>query len=379
MLLGRIRTGRALVSILSACLYVPVAAQTVKTVDTAQESGTLRMVSRQEGEAIVQVAWELRRGLGPKPDCSHFVNAIYAQAGLDYEYARTQDVFEGIDSFRRVHRPQPGDLVVWQGHMGIVVDPDEHSFYSSVLSGFAIENYRSGYWMNRGQPRFYRYVIDEVHKARLAAHLTAPQLVPGPRQSGSVSGVSSNTDPDLRRSATISLPASERITQSASGDAEISDTVFVSSHLRPSREEVQAALIRLADANGDRLQQQAAMRPNQSIVVSDQVAVAELKVYDHSGWAELQIKETGSVRSRQGDLQPTERWRVYLHREERGWVMLVPQDRIYLRRGLAIRVLADQVAMMSRAPANDREIKKAVKALDDVLSRQISGPTAGLQ
>ncbi len=375
MVSGRIRISSVLVSLLSACLYVPVAAQTVETV---YENEGLRLTSREEGEAIVQVAWELRRGLSPKPDCSHFVNAIYAQAGLEYEYARAEELFDGIDSFRRVHRPQPGDLVVWQGHVGIVVDPDEHSFYSSVLSGFAIEDYRSNYWTTRGQPRFYRYVIDAVHQARLNAHLNSLRIMPAATQSGSMRGSLSGRDLDMRKRTSDSFSDSDT-TSSAADDTEISDAVFVSSHMRPSKDDVRAALIRLADAKGERLLQHPALHPNQSIVLPDQVAVVELSLSDHSGWAELEIKETDSSRNEQGYLKPIDRWRVSLHREDRGWILLVPQDRVYLRRDAAIRALADQVAMMSRAPANNWEIKKAVKALDEVLSRDIPSPTAGLQ
>jgi hypothetical protein len=100
------RTSGLMVSLLATCLSVPVAARTV------QEDGRVRLASPDEGEAIVQAAWELRRGLVPKPDCSHFVRAVYARAGFDYEYARSSEIFEGIDSFRRVQKPQPGDLVV---------------------------------------------------------------------------------------------------------------------------------------------------------------------------------------------------------------------------------------------------------------------------
>src|SRR5215472_2506438 len=148
------RASGSMLSLLAICLSVPVAARTV------QEDRGVRSVSPDEGEAIVQAAWELRRGLVPKPDCSHFVNAVYARAGFDYEYATSNEIFDGIDSFRRVQEPQPGDLIVWQGHIGIVVDPDEHSFYSSVLSGFAIEDYRSAQWVKRGPPRFYRFLVD---------------------------------------------------------------------------------------------------------------------------------------------------------------------------------------------------------------------------
>jgi hypothetical protein len=372
---GCSQTSRVLALFLSACLYIPVVAQTVRTLDRVQEDGAFRLVSREEGDAIVQAAWELRRGLDPKPDCSHFVNAIYVQAGLDYEYARTQEIFEGIDSFRRVYRPQPGDLVVWQGHVGIVVDPDEHSFYSSVLSGFAIEDYRSTYWANRGQPRFYRYLIDDIHKARMVAHLNAPQST---AQIGSVDATLPDVHSAPPRSRAHLATDVDAIIQPTSSDAKTSDIVFVSTHRRPSKDDVRAALIRLADANGQRLLQHDVMRPGQSIVVSDQVVVADLDLNDRAGWVALQMKDQGPNGSGQNGPTVAERWRVSLHRDERGWVMLVPQDRIYLRLGPAIHALADQVARTSQVPSNDREFKKAVKALDDLLSRDTAGATAGL-
>jgi hypothetical protein len=127
------------------------------------------LVSAEEGEAIVQAAWELRRSLHPKPDCSHFAHDAYAQAGFDYEYAQSRVIFDGVTSFQRVQKPQPGDLVVWQGHVGIVVDAVGHTFYSSVLAGFAIEDYRSNYWTHRGRPRFYRYLVNDPQTAQSLA------------------------------------------------------------------------------------------------------------------------------------------------------------------------------------------------------------------
>jgi cell wall-associated NlpC family hydrolase len=173
MFFASIRISRVLASLLSIFLYVRAGTQTPAA--QPQDDSVVRMVSRLEGEAIVEAAWELRHGLSPKPDCSHFVNAIYERVGLAYDYASSSEVFEGIDSFKRVLRPQPGDLVVWRGHIGIVIDPDEHTFYSSVIRGFAIEDYRSHYWVSRGRPRFYRYLIDETHSALLLAHRENPQ------------------------------------------------------------------------------------------------------------------------------------------------------------------------------------------------------------
>ena len=55
-------------------------------------------------------------------------------------------------------RPQPGDLIAWPGHVGIVVSPTRHTFYSSLNSGLGVESYDSDYWKQRGRPHFLRYV-----------------------------------------------------------------------------------------------------------------------------------------------------------------------------------------------------------------------------
>jgi hypothetical protein len=63
-------------------------------------------------------------------------------------------------------RPQPGDLVVWRGHVGIVVNPAQHIFYSAMRSGPGTDTYDAPYWKRRGQTRFYRYVKGHRTNAR---------------------------------------------------------------------------------------------------------------------------------------------------------------------------------------------------------------------
>src|SRR5690242_8469102 len=91
-----------------------------------------RLLSLKEGRAIVQeMAWaDDEEGLAP--DCSHLVHTLYEQTGHPYPYTSSLDLYRGTSHFIRVRSPQPGDLIVWRGHVGIVVDPKEHSFFSSV-------------------------------------------------------------------------------------------------------------------------------------------------------------------------------------------------------------------------------------------------------
>lgn len=91
-------------------------------------------------------------------DCSHFVQYLYEQAGLYYGYAPSRTLYDGMEGFKRVAHPKPGDLIVWRGHVGVVVDPVETTFLSALRSGVKVSSYQSHYWQRRGKPRFLRYV-----------------------------------------------------------------------------------------------------------------------------------------------------------------------------------------------------------------------------
>jgi cell wall-associated NlpC family hydrolase len=91
-------------------------------------------------------------------DCSHFVQHLYEQAGLYYGYTPSRVLYTGIRDFKRVVHPKAGDLIVWRGHVGIVVDPEETTFLSALRSGVKTSSYQSTYWKKRGRPHFLRYV-----------------------------------------------------------------------------------------------------------------------------------------------------------------------------------------------------------------------------
>jgi cell wall-associated NlpC family hydrolase len=96
-------------------------------------------------------------------DCSHLVHAIYEQAGFAYEYASSSDLYAGMEGFQRVTLPRPGDLVVWRGHVGIVISPSHHVFFSLLRAGPGIDDYQAPHWTSRGRARFYRYVKNNTH------------------------------------------------------------------------------------------------------------------------------------------------------------------------------------------------------------------------
>ena len=115
-------------------------------------------LTRDDGLAVIAAALDSRIHLRAKRDCSHLVHAIYTHAGFPYSYVDSSDLYVGTADFQRVAHPQPGDLVVWPGHVGIVINPSEKVFFSAMRSGPGIDTFDAPYWKGREQARFYRYV-----------------------------------------------------------------------------------------------------------------------------------------------------------------------------------------------------------------------------
>jgi hypothetical protein len=119
-------------------------------------------LTQDERLSIIAAALDSKVRRDSGPDCSHLVHAIYERAGFPYAYASSDDLYDGVEGFRRVTQPQPGDIIVWPGHAGIVVRPSHHVFFSFLTAGPGIDDYHSRYWTGRGEPRFYRYVKNDA-------------------------------------------------------------------------------------------------------------------------------------------------------------------------------------------------------------------------
>ena len=141
--------------------------------DTTPSDHQQTTITADDGLAIIAATLDPRARRTAKRDCSHLVHAIYARAGFPYSYRRSSDLYTGTDDFQRVTDPQPGDLVVWRGHVGIVVHPAQRIFFSAMRSGLGVDTYDAPYWNRRGKARFYRYIkVAELTKPE--TRLTAP-------------------------------------------------------------------------------------------------------------------------------------------------------------------------------------------------------------
>jgi cell wall-associated NlpC family hydrolase len=121
----------------------------------------LRDLSGTEGLKILQIA-QTKVGVPYKPgvfDCSHSINKIYREAGYPYKYA-TSKGFEGNPQWRRVERPQPGDVVQWPNHVvmyapGIAPNKDCIGAHGRKVP-FGVCDITSGSKYHQATPAYWR-------------------------------------------------------------------------------------------------------------------------------------------------------------------------------------------------------------------------------
>lgn len=107
--------------------------------------------------------WPYAEGRTPDGmDCSHFVNQVYDENGLPYDYC-TSSGFATNPHFVEVETPQDGDLMVWYGeHVGIYIsNPPIPGYYIFGETSSAGVRYGDPNWWTIGRglgaPKYYRY------------------------------------------------------------------------------------------------------------------------------------------------------------------------------------------------------------------------------
>ena len=305
---------------------------------TPQEAVSVsRLLSSEQGQVVLSAAREHRENVRRKPDCSHLVHEVYRRAGYDYPYATSFSLYAGVRSFVRVKTPQPGDLIVWRGHVGIVFDPGMHTFYSSLSSGLGVDSYVSRYWRGRGPARFYRFVPEGPGGILMAAGPPQrPKRAPGRATTAGLAAVSPAASP------TLVIPSSIRI---------------VTSSPRPTREQVAEALSELSNAAVDLLRGDDLAALRQPVIIYDQLRVRGVKVKGKKGRARIQIDSRVTIdgkKIKQKRRSRKQRWE--LRRDNAGWRVLRPQNQVYVSREVAVHVLAEKLELLTRAdyPVKDR-------------------------
>jgi NlpC/P60 family len=322
----------------------------------------VRLLNAREELLLVNTVQGQREQLNRNLDCSHLVHQIYALSGFPYPYASSYDLYEGVDNFRRVSRPRPGDLVVWQGHVGIVTDPVEKTFFSSVTSGPRTENYEARYWRAQGRPRFYRYFLSNAAQLTLAnASVPANRAVRQTNDRTKTQTKEPIVPEDYEIAGVLpikaNLPASaEPPPISLSPSSPLNYTLALASSIRigpatikPTDDDVAEAFSQFNGAAGNVLQDWPSSNPKRIVFIYDQLRVERIQLKRDRGWVSAEVEGRLSI----GDnglegKRRTEKLRWELRRTPQGWQLLAPANRAYVPRDVAVRVLAGQLASLTQ-------------------------------
>jgi hypothetical protein len=332
-----------------------------------------RLLTAKQGREIVSVAREHDSPERGTQDCSHLIHEIYAKAGFAYPYASSFEIYAGSENFARVKNPQPGDLVVWPGHAGIVFEPKQHIFYSLVSTGLDTEDYESPYWRSRGRPRFFRYVVARnVILTASNASASAPgnaSRVTGQRSSDDAPGVEGLAKEASERSAVRGAVDPETPTRAVSVPRSI---VIAAKRKSPTREEVAEGISELSNATGDTLRSGDSFKDGGQVVVFEQLRVESIEIKRDHGWAFVQMDSRASLATEQMELtKHSEQVRWELRRGNSGWEAVMPAARTYVPRKVAVRALAARLAELTQS--NDGIAgSAAVRSEESQLARVLS-------
>jgi hypothetical protein len=360
--LGWIASQRFVVALglAGVCLVGVTTAEAQVADSTRKLASTRRLVTVEEGRSIVSAAWEQpARGA---QDCSHLVHQIYLNAGFEYPYMSSFEIYAGNKSFARVKFPHAGDLIVWPGHMGIVVDPLKHSFYSLVRTGLEQQDYEAPYWKSRGAPRFYRYKVQNpgvlsVMKTPVSPHISNSNrqrnltVVTEDRSSHEDSASDPSPKTASEPTAVIYGPPAPADLAKASPAFEIpSRIVIVAGSKPPTREEVAEGISELSDAVGNVLRSDDPSKVQLPVVIVEQFSVERVEIKRDHGWAQLQIDSKMSIGGGTTQLKGRrEKIRLELRHTQLGWEAVTPSDRTYVSHDVAVRNLAAQLARLAES------------------------------
>jgi NlpC/P60 family len=319
-----------------------------------------RLLSAEEGRAIVDAARDQDQPGHGAQDCSHLVHQTYVDAGFEYPYASSFELYAGSENFERVRHPQAGDLIVWPGHVGIVLEPLEHSFYSLVSTGLEAQNYEGPYWRSRGRPRFFRYKVENVEI------LTAAKAPATARPSNSSKQQDTETVIEERSPAAASGPnrppkmASERTKVIKDPPVlpapvvertpfEIPQSiVIVPGNKQPNATQVAEGISELSNASGTILRTDDPSKFAMPVVIFDRLHVERLDVKRGHGWARLQMDSRATIAAGETVYKRRRikvRWE--LRKTDSGWEAIAPTDRTYVPNDVAVRNLAARLALLT--------------------------------
>lgn len=367
------------------CLGGIAAARAQVSAAAAREmDSNSRLLSAEEGRLITHAARQQDpQGPGAQ-DCSHLVHQIYSNAGFEYPYASSFEIYAGDEHFERVRTAQAGDVIAWPGHVGIVLNPLEHSFYSLVSTGLEAQDYQGPYWKSRGKPRIYRLRVENGRFLNAANSSASPQLSEKLRQKSATAAVEERTPEGCSganrppkavsglKAVTYGPPASAGSRDAAAPIEMPRSIVIAAGNQPPTRAEVAEGISELNDAAGNVLRNNEPLKLELPVVIIEQFSVEKVEIKRGHGWAQVQIDSKVAMAAGGTSLKRSrEKARWELRRTESGWEVVAPTDRRYVPHDVAVKNLAAQLAQLTGregAAAHRETVLQEESALANILS-----------
>ena len=318
----------------------------------SESDAARRLLTWSEGVQVIKIAWKNLSKFDSAIDCSHLVNQIYEQAGLHYQYATSNELYQGVDGFERVRTPQPADLIVWPGHVGVIVNPQEHSFYSSLNSGLKIDSYDSATWRARGPARFFRLIVLNGDRIRNTTN----------------ENVVARSDEDGFDTSPTDHPASANLgsaLKTKSLPAPSSDEVFLNWE-RPKKSAVQSALLRAWGLPSDDRQDR--WQGASETVIVETLKVGRILLSGATGKLEVKIRSVARLTPEEMQIHPSNDAVTFrLIRTQNGWKIDDRAGPMYLAGDAAVVAISEHLASIARANASRAEQAEAAALLHSLL------------
>jgi hypothetical protein len=342
-----------------------------ESVEQVLELRSPRLINSDEGLAIIGAALEVRYSRQGSGDCSHLVHDIYKQAGFPYRYADSFQLYDGIESFRQVASPQPGDLAVWRGHAAVMINPVQHSFFGSTRSGLRVESYDLKYWRRRGPPRFFRYVKSDSPSSSMV-NRTATTRPPTLRN---VESRAVESDTPLTPNEDLDgLPNHYPAPSMPSAVSGSSGMLLVHSP-EPNPTQVAETLSRTFEETDKAIQDQDVLKFAEALIVFDHLEVASVHLKGNRGWADVKFDGISSILSGHASAKKRseqQRWSLN-RRDANAWELLPPAKATYATTDLAVRILAHHLASLvdrtSEASDSSKDRAQLARSLSLLLKK----------
>ncbi|HYX53319.1 MAG TPA: NlpC/P60 family protein [Candidatus Limnocylindrales bacterium] len=320
-----------------------------------------QLLSAEQGQALADFAARSGPGVRPKPDCSHLVHLLYSRAGLNYEYQESRRLRLGVPEFARVKTPQPGDLVVWPGHVGIVLSPEEKIFLSSVRPGITTQAWDDDYWSSRGRPRFLRYIVGPQADLAMLADVGQRSSSSGPVKAARAIAET----PDSSMASSEAAPSDDDRVPAA--------LATIHQRSKPDKQDIANSFNRGGIDLARRLLGGQSLGAGTSVSIVERVEVKQLKIKHQEGTIRLKLTETLALehgRAKPGGVVERE---LMLDRRDGAWIISDPNRRLYIPRQDAEQVLEKQLQLMLQDDSDNTDKRSLVRALNLLYDREDAG------